>query len=152
MRPQNDWLPKPPSSPTQQPFSPSHNSNSSELINQSPSPQFNTNPLQQPPQIRRASSSRMLPTPPPNAHGTDFSQTPVSPTMNMFSPSPSPPFSSTDLRRPSTGRRLPPEPTVSVVLTSLFRLPLQTTSTICNDLPPHGRRLSWPQTSRCPIH
>lgn len=73
------------------------------LTNQSPSPQFNVNPLQplqQPPPVRRASSNRMLPTPPP----------PISP--NAFSPSPSPPFNSSDYRRPSsTGRKLPPEPT-----------------------------------------
>jgi hypothetical protein len=73
------------------------------VTNQSPSPQFNTNPPQAfqqiPPPVRRASSNRTLPTPPP-----------VSPTtMNTinttaFSPSPSPPFNSNNVefRRPSS--------------------------------------------------
>lgn len=79
------------------------------IINQSPSPQFGTNPLQEPPTIGRISSPRMLPTPPPIA------VSPTQPTMNTintFSPSPSPPFSNTECnRRPSsTGRRLPLEP------------------------------------------
>ncbi|KAI6182631.1 Synaptotagmin-11 [Aphelenchoides bicaudatus] len=78
----------------------------------SPQPQSSSNP----PPVRRASSNRMLPSPPVSPIFSTDSASPrnTQTTMNAFSPSPSPPFNSnsTDcLRRPSTGRRLPSEPT-----------------------------------------
>lgn len=96
-------------------------SSSNEPINQThQSSQLGTNSLQQTtPQVRRTSSSRMLPTPPP----------PVSPTMNAFSQSPSPTFCLEDprngtIRRPSsTGRKLPPEPTIALAAVPSATLP-----------------------------